>query len=82
MLLRIIGRPELAVEQGIGDPGVGLIHAHDDAACGEGLLFRFIGALCAGDLRGGGVGKLLNLDMLALEDFEQLDFAVGFSGIR
>ena len=45
MLLRIVGRPELPIEQRIGDARIGLIHAHHDAARGNvsgfGLSPRF-----------------------------------------
>ena len=45
MFLRIAGSPELAIEQGIGDAGIRLIHADHDAAGGEGLLLRLVSAL-------------------------------------
>jgi hypothetical protein len=77
MLLRIAGGPELAVEQRIGDAGVRLIHADDDAAGGEGLLLRLVSALLGGDGGSGGFGELLDLDVLALHDLEQLDLAIG-----
>ena len=76
MLLRVAGGPELAVEQRIGDAGVGLIHANDDAAGGEGFLLRFVCALFGGDCGSDRVGELFDLDMLALHCFEQLYLAI------
>ena len=45
------------------------------------LLFWLIAALCAGNLGCDGVRELLDLDVLALEHLQQLNFAVGFGGI-
>ena len=81
MLLRIIGRPVLAVEQGIGDARVRLIHAHHDAARGKRLRPGLVAALFAGDIAGGRGGELLDLDVLALQHLDQFDYAIGFSGV-
>ena len=64
MFLWIVRRPELAIEQCIGDTRVRLIHAHHKAACCKRLLFRFVSALLAGQCAGDGCGELLYLDVL------------------
>ncbi len=51
MLLRIVGRPELMIEQRIGNARVGLIHAYHDAAGGKGLLPGLVAALLAGKVQ-------------------------------
>jgi hypothetical protein len=77
MLLRIVGGPELAVEEGIGNARVRLIHSDHDAARGKGLRLRLVAALLRRYGRGRCFGQQLKLDVLALEYFGQLDLAVG-----
>jgi len=70
MFLRIVGRPELAVEQRVGNAGVGLIHANDDGDRREGSGWACRPAWPR-DGGGGGFSELLDFNMLALEHLEQ-----------
>ena len=53
MLLRIVRRPVLAVEQRIGDAGVGLVHADDDS-CRRESASRGLGLSLASSLSASG----------------------------
>src|SRR3569833_404007 len=77
MLLRIIGSPVLAIEERGSYARIRLVHPNHDGTRCEGLLLGLVASLLPSDRAGGGIGELLNLDMLALENFEQLDFPVG-----
>src|ERR1700739_3364116 len=81
MLLRIVRRPALAIEEGIGYARIRLIHADNDAAGGEAFLLWLVAAFFSRHIRGGRVGELLNFNMLALENLQQLNFAIRCCGV-
>src|SRR6202167_2356825 len=76
MLLRVAGSPELVIEQRIGGPGVGLVHADDNTANREPFLLGLVSALFRWARESHCLGQLFDLDMLALEYLEQLDLAI------
>ena len=73
MLLRILRRPVLAVEQGVDDARIRLVHAHDVAAGGEGPrpgLFLVVALFRQG--HGDRCAGAADLRMLKLQDAQQL----------
>ncbi len=81
VLLRILRRPVLAIEQGVGDARVGLVHAHHDAAGGEaargGLVFLAVVALRLRHADLDRRGAAAQFHMLALQDAQQLRARAG-----
>ena len=81
MFLRVVGSPELAIEQCVGHAGVGLIHADDETAGGKVFLRGLVSAFGGWNRGGRGLRQLLHFDVLALHHFEQLNLTVGVGWI-
>ena len=77
----IAGGPELAVEKCIGDAGIRLIHADNNAARGEVSCFGLSPCFSPGTDEVTASVDLLNFDVLPLQDFQQFDRAIGLGGI-